>query len=1274
MIESNNDRRRTPGWAVVAQALRNGFIRMRAASLPLVMLAASPPCRAQSITVHPADYGQHISMMGGDMERSGRNFHQAGNPQDVVNWCVRDIPFNTWRVGYDKAQEMVEGSRDFSVYDSDVLAMRMIRQTNPDIRFFATMESDYNGYNQGNRNNLPTFIYDYAYVNGQATGTKSFDAEKYGVFLADYVEYMDDQGVPIDYISTSKEWFQVVNATRAKAAIESMISELNARQVAVPGIIDACTWSISQGVSTVNNYNSNDITRYVHGFSTHDYWSGETKNWSDFVSAANAAGKPAYADETGHGGGGFITTGEVAIQNTIGNYVKKCSYYEQGIQGECIFELWPRGYNEINNNGFYAKPIFFDGGSWAYRMRSYHVMKKFATGAVDSDYVGSSTDSMPDVHTMAFRKGDQVTLWVINQGVTGYDDVPLALVGDVPGDHLHATSWTANTSITGENSAQFAEAGRFTTSIPAESLNCFIFDVGPVINPLSHAESFESGLGAWVQSADDDYDWTVHSGGTPTASAGPDGASDGSSYLYAEGHHGLGSYRTASIEAAVDFSGVKSATLIFDYHMHGVFIDYLALDVYDGTAWTNDVWIRNGQQHASSEAPWSSAQVNLSGYAGNPDVMLRFRTANTAWNSADPAIDNIRLQGTAGPMLVGYDFDGASADPTQVLSPYVSASALTSPMDIGFPTTIGDTSGVDAEGMPLGHAGDLGTIGISVDDATAGSFFGSVANDHYLTFTVTPDPRVTLDLEAITFKASTSTADSVDQYAVTDASGVQVGDTVHVTTTGQVGTYQAASIDLSASGFHGLTEPVTFRIHAWGRGTVSTNGTLAMIDNVTLHGSASFNTSPEADAQSVSTPKNTPIAITLTGTDMEHDPLSYAVVSPPAHGTLSGTAPHLTYTPATDYLGPDSFTFTADDGRSTSAATTVSILAGVAPDVVAGYDFDDGSGNATTAVTVKDDKVSASDFGIGAGLVERIESTGNALAEDTDAEGNLFGTANPLSFGGTQSNFGFVDMNNADNLALAISEDDYMVFTITPETDAEMDLTRFTFRMRTNSTNNSAERWALFSSVGGFAENAKIAGGRTTVEGAYVDIVVDLPAADFDGLVEATTFRLYIYGGNEPWSGATVFDKLVVHGEVGLIGEQDPFSEWAAGYGLTGNEALPDADVENGGTGDGYSNLLEFALGMDPTVWDAGSRESCGSSGDDGNRYFEYLFHRRTDRAELGISYQVLDSPTLQHFGSSVDAWDEVIVGPAVDGFEPVTTRYLIGASANFLQLRVLQE
>ncbi|MGE9269214.1 MAG: Ig-like domain-containing protein, partial [Verrucomicrobiales bacterium] len=426
--------------------------------------------------------------------------------------------------------------------------------------------------------------------------------------------------------------------------------------------------------------------------------------------------------------------------------------------------------------------------------------------------------------------------------------------------------------------------------------------------------------------------------------------------------------------------------------------------------------------------------------------------------------------------------------------------------------------------------------------------------------------------------------------------------------------------------------------------------------------------------QNVHTARNIPVEIELAGVDVEGDLLSYEVIVPPSHGSLTGTAPELIYTPSTDYVGIDSFSYVVDDGQTSSSPVTVSIQAGVDPNLVAGYDFDDGSGNATVSPTLQHPGIDASDFGVGAGLVTRFETGGNSLAEVLDAQGYHFGTANPVSFGGAQSNFGFTDMNNANDLSQAIDEEDYMVFTVTPQPNYQMDLNTFSFRKRANSMSNSAERWALFSSVGGFAEGAEIAVGQTTTEASYVDNVIDLPDGDFEGLDESVTFRLYVYGGDEPWSSATIFDKVLVSGQVGLVSDLDPYSEWANRYGLTGESALPDSDGENGGIGDGYSNFAEYALGMNPTLWDAGSRESHGTAIDGGERYFEYLYYRRADYESLGISYQVMESSGLDDFGVTVD--DQIIttVGPEVDGFETVRNRYLIEAPKKFVRLRVSQE
>ena len=82
---------------------------------------------------------------------------------------------------------------------------------------------------------------------------------------------------------------------------------------------------------------------------------------------------------------------------------------------------------------------------------------------------------------------------------------------------------------------------------------------------------------------------------------------------------------------------------------------------------------------------------------------------------------------------------------------------------------------------------------------------------------------------------------------------------------------------------------------------------------------------PTAQNFTTNTAFNTPVAITLRGFDPQGSNLTYSIVSPPAHGNLSGTPPNVTYTPALNYGGPDSFTFKVNDGQVDSAPATVSI-------------------------------------------------------------------------------------------------------------------------------------------------------------------------------------------------------------------------------------------------------------------------------------------------------------------------------------------------------------
>src|SRR5437879_5974214 len=126
------------------------------------------------------------------------------------------------------------------------------------------------------------------------------------------------------------------------------------------------------------------------------------------------------------------------------------------------------------------------------------------------------------------------------------------------------------------------------------------------------------------------------------------------------------------------------------------------------------------------------------------------------------------------------------------------------------------------------------------------------------------------------------------------------------------------------------------------------------------------NHAPVAAAQTVTTAEDTAKAVVLTATDADGDPLTYSVVAGPTHGALSGTAPNLTYTPAANYNGPDSFTFKANDGTVDSSAATVSI----------------------TVTAVNDPPVAANDsYAATEDTVLTIAAPG-VLANDSDVDGD----------------------------------------------------------------------------------------------------------------------------------------------------------------------------------------------------------------------------------------------------------------------------------------------
>jgi hypothetical protein len=82
-------------------------------------------------------------------------------------------------------------------------------------------------------------------------------------------------------------------------------------------------------------------------------------------------------------------------------------------------------------------------------------------------------------------------------------------------------------------------------------------------------------------------------------------------------------------------------------------------------------------------------------------------------------------------------------------------------------------------------------------------------------------------------------------------------------------------------------------------------------------------TRPVTNETSFLAPQNGNASGTLTATDPRGLPLTWTLVTPPAHGSLTGTLPGFTYTPAAGYSGSDSMTVQTNNGTYDSNLATI---------------------------------------------------------------------------------------------------------------------------------------------------------------------------------------------------------------------------------------------------------------------------------------------------------------------------------------------------------------
>ncbi|HEY0977988.1 MAG TPA: lysyl oxidase family protein [Flavobacteriales bacterium] len=179
-----------------------------------------------------------------------------------------------------------------------------------------------------------------------------------------------------------------------------------------------------------------------------------------------------------------------------------------------------------------------------------------------------------------------------------------------------------------------------TLGVQAQCINSF-----PSSQPFTSATVGTPGtlISGWANLGSDDLDWYVDNNGTPTAATGPIGDHTGNNtqgkYMYVEASGaGASPARSAILQSdCYNLSGLSDPYVTFWYHMQGAQMGSLHVDLNVNGSIVSSLWSRTGDQGGY----WKQGWINLSAYAGQTDVRLRFRAITGSGELSDIAIDDV---------------------------------------------------------------------------------------------------------------------------------------------------------------------------------------------------------------------------------------------------------------------------------------------------------------------------------------------------------------------------------------------------------------------------------------------------------------------------------------------------------------------------------------------------------------------------------------------------------------------------------------------------------
>jgi uncharacterized repeat protein (TIGR01451 family) len=457
-------------------------------------------------------------------------------------------------------------------------------------------------------------------------------------------------------------------------------------------------------------------------------------------------------------------------------------------------------------------------------------------------------------------------------------------------------------------------------------------DESPVADGQSQTTNEDTAKAITLAARDEDADTLTYDVVAAPAHGSVTGTGANRTYTPHADYNGPDSFKFKANDGANDSNEATVSVTVNAVNDAPAAIDDLANISEDGlieiAALANDVDVDGDDLHIESVADPAGGQATITG-EGSTAIEYRPDPNDTGFDTFDYTIEDtsgVSATGSITVLVTAVNDAPVANDAVQTTAEDTAKEITLTSSDVeGSPRTYSIVSG-PAHGTLSAIAGDKITYTPAANYNGVDSFRFK-ANDGALdspaatiSITVTPvNDGPTAGPVSVTTAEDTAIGVTL---AGTDFDGDALTYTVTVNPTkGSVSSGTSAGRTYTPNPNANGADEFTYQVSD---GVLTATATVSILINA-------VNDAPVADdAGPVAAVEDTEKTITFTSSDVEASPRTYSIVSGPAHGTMSAIAgDQVTYTPAANYNGPDSFRFKANDGSLDSTPATISIT--VAP-------------------------------------------------------------------------------------------------------------------------------------------------------------------------------------------------------------------------------------------------------------------------------------------------------------------------------------------------------